>query len=394
MIDLPRDSAKTTLKGSDGNGKSFTQGLIKRVKGTNFLFLITVVLPTLLSIIYFGLIASDVYVSESRFVVRSPQNKSDSSLSISSLVPGSGFSHSSEDIYTVQDFILSRDAIKLLEDNFGIIKTYSNPKIDRFSRFAGIDWDDSFEAFLFYYRRAIVALDIGGASPDATLTVRAFSAEDAYRINEKLLEMSEDLVNQLNERGRQDMIGFAGNDVASAEKLAKGAALALSTFRNQKNVMDPESQSAIQLQLIAKLQDEMIATKSRLIQLQSFASNGPQVPYLQRQMKILQQEIDEETDRVAGGKRSLAEKASQFQRLTLERDYADKQLSSALASLEAARNEALRKQLYLERVVQPNKPAVAIEPRRIRSVFVTFVLGLIAWGILTILLASIREHRD
>ena len=38
---------------------------------TNPLFLVTVLAPTLLSIVYFGLIKSDVYVSESRFVVRS-----------------------------------------------------------------------------------------------------------------------------------------------------------------------------------------------------------------------------------------------------------------------------------------------------------------------------------
>lgn len=39
----------------------------------NRLFLACVVAPTLLSSVYYGLIASDVYVSESRFVVRAPE---------------------------------------------------------------------------------------------------------------------------------------------------------------------------------------------------------------------------------------------------------------------------------------------------------------------------------
>jgi capsular polysaccharide transport system permease protein len=65
-----------------------------------------------------------------------------------------------------------------------------------------------------------------------------------------------------------------------------------------------------------------------------------------------------------------------------------------LASLEDARNEALRKQAYVERVDQPNLPDKAVEPRRVRGVFATFLLGLVAWGVLTMLLAGVREHKD
>jgi len=37
------------------------------------LFWLTVVLPTLIAGIYYGLIAADIYISEARFVVRSPE---------------------------------------------------------------------------------------------------------------------------------------------------------------------------------------------------------------------------------------------------------------------------------------------------------------------------------
>ena len=44
------------------------------------LFLVSVFVPTLLAVAYFGFIASDVYISESRFVVRSPQRQSPTGL--------------------------------------------------------------------------------------------------------------------------------------------------------------------------------------------------------------------------------------------------------------------------------------------------------------------------
>ena len=101
-----------------------------------------------------------------------------------------------------------------------------------------------------------------------------------------------------------------------------------------------------------------------------------------------------ETTKVTGGALSLANKAAEYQRLALEREFADKQLASALASLEQARSEAQRKQVYIERIAQPSLPDIALEPRRLRSIVATFVLGLVAWGILSMLLAGVREHQD
>ena len=69
-------------------------------------------------------------------------------------------------------------------------------------------------------------------------------------------------------------------------------------------------------------------------------------------------------------------------------------LASAMSGLEQTRDEAQRKQLYLERIVQPSKPDMAMEPRRLRMVFIVFFLGLVAWGILTMLITGIKEHQD
>ena len=381
----------TTNKSFIETAHPLRSGIFARIKGVNRLFLLTVVLPTLMAITYFGFIASDVYISESRFVVRSPERQTSSPLG--SFLKGTGFSRSQDDSYTVQDFILSRDALKLLNDSLDLGHAFASPEVDIFSRFAGLDRDNSFEALHCYYQKK-VAMQLDSVSSITTLSARAFSAEDAFNINQQLLEMSEALVNRLNERGRQDMIHFATEEVRNAENKAKEAAQALAMYRNKKGVIDPERQSTLQLQQIAKLQDELIATQAQLKQLQTLTINNPQIPSLQQRVQNLHQEIDQETNRVAGGDRSLANKAAEFQRLALDREFADKQLGSALTSLEQARNEAQRKQLYLERIVQPNKPDRAMQPRRIRSILATVMLGLISWGVLTMLLAGVREHQD
>jgi capsular polysaccharide transport system permease protein len=356
------------------------------------LFFATVVLPTMIAGIYFGGLASAIYISESRFIVRSPERQNVSPLGM--LFKNAGFSRSQDDSYPVQDFILSRDALKAIDNERHLKKGFSDRSIDVVSRFSGLDWDDSFENLHRYYQK-MVSVQFDSASSITTLSTRAFTAEDAYVMNQRLVEMSEALVNQLNERGRQDMIGFAAREVADAETKAKAAALALTRYRNEQGVIDPEKQSVIPLQQIARLQDELFATKLQIGQLEKLAENNPQLPVLRQRARLQEQEIRTEMLRVAGARdHSLASKAGEYQRLVLEKEFADKMLASAMSTLELARSDAQRKQLYLERIVQPNKPDVPREPRRLRDVLITFVVSLIIWGILSLLLAGIREHHE
>lgn len=361
-----------------------------RLKKMNKLFLLTVVIPTFFSIIYFGVIASDVYVSESRFVVRTPQRQTGMT-GIGSLLQGVGFSTSNEDNYTVQDFMLSRDAMAKLDEDLSLRDIFGSS--DLFSRFNPFRLDDSSENLYKYYQGK-VEISLNTSSSISTMLVRAYTSEDAHRINAKLLEMGEELVNQLNARGRQDMIGFATDEVRSAEKKATDASLALSAYRNKHVVFDPERQSALQLQQITKLQDELISAKGQLVQIKNVSPQNPQIPALQLRIQTIQRAMDEQMAKVAGGNSSLTNKAAEYERLLLEQQFAERQLAGALAGLESARNEAQRKQLYLERIVQPNKPDEAIEPVRLKGIVATFLLGLVLWGILTILIAGVKEHRD
>jgi capsular polysaccharide transport system permease protein len=90
----------------------------------------------------------------------------------------------------------------------------------------------------------------------------------------------------------------------------------------------------------------------------------------------------------------LATKGVEYERLNLERDFAEKRLAAALTALVQARMDVLRKQLYLERVVEPNLPDYAMEPRRLRSILTVLGFALIIWGVITLLIAGVREHRD
>ena len=355
------------------------------------LMLVCVVLPTLLSLVYFGFIASDVYVSQSLFVVRSPERQSTSPLGM--LFKGAGFSRAQDDAYVVHDYMMSREALAALEAKLNIKPKFSDASIDLFSRFTGIDPDSSFEAFHRYFQKH-AEQQIDTLSSITTLTIRAYTPQDAQRINEELLRLSEARVNQLNTRGRQDLINFAQQEVEDAQRRALEASLVLADYRNKKGVIDPERQTAIPLQQIAKLQSELLAAKTQLAQVMLLAQENPQIPSLKQTVAMLEKEIAIESAKVTGdSKQSLASKAADFQKLAMNKEFADKMLAGALTTLEQARTESQRQQLYLERIAQPSLPDAALEPRRVRGVLTAFVLGLLFWGIAAMVIAGVKEHR-
>jgi capsular polysaccharide transport system permease protein len=358
----------------------------------NIALVLTVIVPTCAAILYYGFFASDVFISESRFLVRSPQHQSQSGL-FGEILQGSGLVHSQDDTYSVHDYILSRDALRELDAKLGVRNAFASKRVDWFNRFPGLYWDDSFEEFYRYYGKH-VGVEYDPASSISTLTVRAFTAQDAQQINILLLRISENLVNTLNGRSRQDLIRYAEDEVKLAADKATAAAVALFQYRSKHEVFEPDKQAAIQLESVAKIQEELITTEAQLAQVMRLSPNNPQITGLESRADTLRHAIVTEAAKVTSASGSFSARAPDFERLTVESVFSDKQLGAALADLEGARNEAQRQQLYLERLVQPNLPDKAMEPRRVRSMFTVLLVGLVAWGVVSLLVAAIREHSD
>ncbi len=367
------------------------RSLKTRLININRLFLFSVLIPTSLSIIYFAFIASDVYISESRFVVRNPEHQTQTGLG--ALIQGTGFSRSQDDTYNVHEFMLSRDALNQINNHINLREVFGKNRIDIFNNFNTLGVDNSIENLYRYYLKR-VEINLNTSTSISVLKVRTANAEDSYRINELLLQIGEQFVNRLNDRGRKDLIDFSKNELDIADQKSKAAAKKLAIFRSKNEVFDPDKQSTLQLQHISRIQDQLISTKTQLSQVKALTPESPQIPALKNLVASIQAELNSEMAKVSGNGSSFTNKAVEYQLLVLDLSVADKQLALAMASLEEARRSAQKKQIYLDRIQQPNKPDMALEPFRVRNILSVFLLGIITWAILSMMVTGIREHHD
>jgi capsular polysaccharide transport system permease protein len=379
--------------GETGISAGQQSNFVARLKRIDKLFAAVVLLPSLVSTLYFTFIAADVYVSTSTFVVRSPQKSAQAGSLFGSFLQSSGLARADDDTHAVNDYMLSRDALTELNKGETFRNAYGGDNGDVFSRFGTLGLRTSFEDLLKYFQRR-VEVHYDTTTSITTLTVEAYSAKEAQTFNLQLLDLGEKRVNEMNSRAAQDAVRYAAGEVERAQNAVRRTSAELLAFREHQSVFDPEKQSALDLQQASQIQMDLKNSSALLAQLQSVAPANPQIPVLKTRIDTLRRQINETTQGVAGGRNSLANKNARYERLALDRDFAEKQLASAQVSLETARNEAIRQQLYLERIAQPNAPDKALLPHRIRNIAATLILSLLVWASLRLLLASVREHRD
>ncbi|MDZ7894499.1 MAG: capsule biosynthesis protein [Sphingobium sp.] len=287
-------------------------------------FLLAVVLPTLLAALYYGLIASDIYISESRFVIKSPDQKRGQTSTLANLVQTTGLSGGQEQTNEVLTYVRSRDALTALEKNVNIRSKFSTSRADVLSRFPQPFSDGSFESLFKYYGKRVDAR-LDNETSTALIKVEAFTPKDAYLINQELLELSEALVNRLNGRSQSKGVIEAQNQVELATRRARAARVALAQYRNAQALIDPSKQAVGVLEIANTLTAERAALGAQLDLMERLTPNNPSIPALRNRIGAIGTQIASQDSRVVGNGNGIASKLGGYENLPrLEQNFQHK----------------------------------------------------------------------
>jgi len=348
-----------------------------------------VLLPTVLGATYFAFIASARYESVSLFTVDSSDVRA--ATPMESLIGLAGGSTAMRDTMAVRDFVMSREMLLDLDRNDHFIAHYKEPHHDFWSRLRG---DASFEQAYKYYEDVVV-MNIDPNSSVLTLRVRAYSPERAQAFSRRMLARSEKMVNELAERARQDQIEFASREVEKAEKRLGQARESLVRLQQEHGEFNPEQTAAAALSIRTALEGEIARARAELAALKSYmAEDHPQVIGATERVRSLAAQAAGETQRLVkpGGKNSLSTELMDFEKATMEKEFATGAYQTALASLEVARTNAMRQHRYLAIIAEPSRADEAQYPRRWLGTLTVFLASLLFFGIGSLLVASIKEH--
>lgn len=352
-------------------------------------FLAIVAIPTGFSALYYSFVASPGYVSEAQFVVRGVSSSRVGGLD--TLFQTFGISRAVDDANVVESYILSRDAVKALMARLPLRAMFARPEGDFLSRFPRFWEKDNFEGLFQYYLQHVKVID-DKTKGISTLQVVTFRPEDSTKIARALISLAEEVANRMNLRAQKDTVAAAQKDVDVAESKVVAAQAKLTSFRNRALLVDPAKASDSELETVSKLWLELTQTLAQIHEASVTSPSNPSLPVWHAKADALRARIAAERGDVSGNDESLGSKVSRYETLTLARGLADKTLSAAIDSLELARQQARRQQIYIEEVAGPNTPDEATEPQRLRLVATIFVLTFSVFSVLWIVSVGAHEH--
>lgn len=368
-------------------------GAIGRLFGAvNIWFWAIVGVPTLVAAVYYFGIASNLYMSEADFVVRGPGTEKSMSIAGMMSSSSSGEQPGQDEALIVQQFIMSRDVVQKLARHDDLRAVLDRPEGDSVTRFPGMFfWRNDFEALYKAYSR-FVEVDIDGETGVSVLKVKAYRPEDAEKIAQALVTYSEHLVNELNDRTRQDALRSFEQEVDETQDHIADIQARLTAYRVKQQMLDPKSAAEGPLKLLEVLNTQRADAQAKLADAMKNSPNSPQVPLFRTRIVSLDRLIAEERTKITGDGNSVAAAETEYERLDEARKLAETQLASAYKSLEAARLDAQRQQLFLETIARPNLPDFPLYPKRVLSFSLVLASCLLAYGIAWLLVASVREH--
>ncbi|MBR5347362.1 MAG: capsule biosynthesis protein [Deltaproteobacteria bacterium] len=296
------------------------------------------------------------------------------------------------DPFIINDYIQSLDIVQDIDKELELIQHYTARNHDVFSRL----WQKPTQDELLRYWRRVMVPQLSRDTGIISVEARAYSPEMAQKIAQAVLVRSEALVNAMNERLQNDAVELAHKEVKRAEERVKAAQRALKEFRNLHAMLDPKTTAGGLQDIVAKLEAEATALRTKIAETSAYMrDNTPVLKSLRQRLVAVESQLAREKQRVAGTSASesnLNSLVAGYEELSMEAEFAQQQLVSAMSTLETARIQQATQSRYVVAYQQPTLPDESLYPRPLLFTLYTFLSLLIALGLLSLIWASIREH--
>lgn len=379
----------TSFDVSPGDGRSARtpDGLLGKVRGlaSRRPFLVYVATVALLAGIYYGFIATPLYVSEARFAIRSQEVAAPTGLLAGLVGSNTGLS----DISAASDYIQSQDMLAILEQKHHLRELYSQPRIDPFN---WMDRNASAESFRhFYNRKVVVKLDREAST--VIVEVKSFTPDSAQAIARSVLDLSESFTNDLTQRMRAETLSSAQTELATATEEAEAARAAVAAFRGSRSDLDPLASGARLVESVAALEASAAGLRGELAGLLTYSrADAPAVRQLRARIAATEQQIAAARTQ-QGPTEGLPQEVTRFETLQLERTHAETKLAAAETAFGQARATAQQREKFVTRIVNPNLPQSPTSPNRLLEFITIMIFAVAGYALVSLTLAAVRDHR-
>lgn len=351
-----------------------------------------VVIASLLAVLYWGIFASDRYVSEAHVIVQRTDLAGGQSFDLLSLLGEVGSSNRADQLL-LRDHLLSVDMLNTLDSRLNLRAHYADPAHDLISRM----WrKDASQEWFYRYYRSRVEVEVDQTSGVLIIKAQAYDPEMAHAITVVLVEEGERFMNAMAHRLAAEQVAFLEQQVKQMNQRVIETQQDVLKFQDQKGLVSPQNTAENLVGIVNKLQGALTELQTRRSAMRGYLmSNSSDVVELDLQIAAIKKQIAHERQRLASPNgRSLNKTVEEYHRLELQAGFAEDVYKAALAALTRGHIEATRNLKKLSVLQSPTTPEYPLEPRRIYNSVVFVLIALLLVGVVQLFSAIIRDHKD
>jgi capsular polysaccharide transport system permease protein len=360
-------------------------------QGKVLLFLVICVLPTILTAIYYGLLAKPEYVTTVTFGVRpgEPAQTRSEGAGITQAVPFSAEIGITS--YGVVQYINSDAFVHDLSKRVDLDALFGPQRGDLLDHLQQDAGTDTRQRFLRSKIKPYFDITTGLV----TVEMDAFSAQDSYDLSRHVLTISEGLINAISDRIRNDAVESSNRDLGRVLQQLNAKRLELASARKLYGLVDPSMLALNNLQLVNKLREDLITLQAQRNAIGGEVNaDSPIMKNLDGKIGVVKAELHElnNTAGLGASAQSYAPQLEQLENLKSDISVLEKQYASASDAQQRQITNAERQSLYLVRFVDAVKPDGATKPYGWRSVCFAFIASFLAWAIVVFAVQATRDH--
>ncbi len=360
-----------------------------RTKTLSFSSYRWVLVAVAIASIYYIFLASSQYMSIGKVYVKSTNGAA-------AVVPQLQFlgaaTPDSKDAQLAQAYINSANMLDFLEKKINFSEHYSSSEWDFYSR---LPKDAPSEAKLKYFRKVVSpVLDIENGI--LKVTVRAYTPEFAYEAIQAVIKEADRFVNNVGQSIAVSEISFVENEIKTAQDRLQTARSNLLNFQNKHGILSADAAGASLQGVVITMESSLVELRTEEKVLASYLNaSASELVTVRSKITALEEQIEIERAKLINQNDvSFNDVLADYKVLEMELKFATDIYATALISLEKARVESYRKLKHLVVIQAPHLPDSAILPKRLYSIITLFVVLTLAYGIVAMIIATIREHRD
>ena len=345
------------------------------------------------SAFYCFVIGRDRYTSVSEFVIQraAPLEGASASVLAGSTTAPPQVLTSLVDGQYLQVYLESSDIKnRLFPDGKKLEQAY-RPRLP--DLWTGLYGNSSAPAQLYFYRKQLYVAP-QPLSGSVILTTSGFTPDQAFTLNNALLEQSRRFVNEVNQSINADQNKFAKKEVQLAQINLKAATRKLEIFREKNGNLSVETEQAATSSFISGLESQLVELKveEAALRRQYRDPNAPEVAFVSDQVKELALQIRQERNRaVSKDGRDLNTLALEEAELISDVEFATTNLQSARLAADNSRRESQRQLKFVVVLSQPQLPVAPDQNWRWQAFLASIGVVVVGWGVGGFLLNAMKK---